>query len=774
MVALYASRFVISAGGLLLAAVLLTGVLASPLLAQNDPFDFGLEPDDDVDLGTAADAPATEEQDAPATVPDDALTTQLRRYAASASHQNLALAIRQAARVRRWEEVDTFLTGLAQRQLGPAELTEVARVIGRPLLSRMRNSGTLGEESLAQVDVLREALRARDVDRERLRRLIPQIASSSVDERLAAYRGLLAGGNAAIAELVAAASQPQDEAPVSRRQIVDVLERMGPEVAKALQHTALYADRQWRAGALDTLARLDREAALGDLVTALHAADATAQERAVAREHLRLEFPSLPPRTEAAAYLREMLRRANHNIVRAADNEQTETIWNIDEDGESLTFTTTTNRLALSREAVDEANRLRRLGVIPSESQAAALMADLGYRWQVNPLFGSQEDAEEVIQAWGPESLSAESLETALELALDSGRLDAAIALLRLIPANAADRLVVSHAGEPTILVHAVTHSEPQVRYEAARAVGRLQVAQRYTGSSDVLDRWLEMTSLTRLPVALLVEPRISAGLRVESLLTSLGYRVVRVGTVAEAVRQVEKGGDIQWLVANTRLSDAPAIELVDRVRRLDFGASIPIIFYGEPVAATEDPRWDAPLVRIDPPASTIPLTSVMEPIQQARQIPPLTAAERFTYALDGVNMLAEVSAADARYDFYDLRSAGAESVMGSSIAGLLEAKLKVLAALGTPSSQVTLATLAGSSSLSHPHRLSAVDAFAESVERFGTRLGRDDVESQYERYNQATDPEVREALSKILDVMERQVDVTTKATTDAEAASSG
>ena len=89
------------------------------------------------------------------------------------------------------------------------------------------------------------------------------------------------------------------------------------------------------------------------------------------------------------------------------------------------------------------------------------------------------------------------------------------------------------------------------------------------------------MSTLGNLPSAILVETRDDVVIRQESILSSVGYQVDVVGSVAQLQRRVVRGGDIRMILSKTELADASPIEMIDLVRRIPQGRDIPIVFYG-------------------------------------------------------------------------------------------------------------------------------------------------------------------------------------------------
>ena len=79
----------------------------------------------------------------------------------------------------------------------------MARQIGPALLLRISLHPQIGDQARAAVREFSVAAKTQAESPDRLRQAIEQLDASSVDRRLAAARTLLAGGDAAIAELVA-------------------------------------------------------------------------------------------------------------------------------------------------------------------------------------------------------------------------------------------------------------------------------------------------------------------------------------------------------------------------------------------------------------------------------------------------------------------------------------------------------------------------------------------------------------------------------------------
>ncbi len=89
------------------------------------------------------------------------------------------------------------------------------------------------------------------------------------------------------------------------------------------------------------------------------------------------------------------------------------------------------------------------------------------------------------------------------------------------------------------------------------------------------------MSRLSRDPIVLLVETRNELEAQIERVLTSMGYRIEVAETAEQAVRLVDQGGDVRYVISTTVLPDRSSLELVDRIRRRPLGKDLPILLHG-------------------------------------------------------------------------------------------------------------------------------------------------------------------------------------------------
>ena len=591
--------------------------------AQGDPFG-GPNP-----FGTSSAVAGTAAEQQP--VDSSPLTRQLLEHSGRGAVQK-AMAISSLARTGRWAEANQLLSGVTA--LDTPTLATMYKEIGPALFFRMKQSDQLSDAAKSALDQMASAATASAESSARLREAIDGLDAISVDTRLAASRTLIGGGTMAVAELAAAAVSPSPSAP--REIILRALIEFDTLGVSALQQLALYGQADVRNRALQALGWMDRKGNLPAFVSALYGKNTSEVEKQTAKRQLERLSGRIPTLGTAIQILEEDFLRLRAEANRTDNDNRTALIWNVGEDGQTVEAETTTTMLAAYRDVANAGARLNRVEGLPDELKSAVLTSDLAYRLIVDPDWGDNEQINEFRQAYGS-AIAPAALSAALADSTRSDDHPATIGLLRLIDtANAKDEdraaLLTSHGAKPTPLVMAANHSIPQVRYEAASVVASLAGQAPYAGSSMVRKTLAEMAALGDQPTAILVETRPEVVIRVETILSKLGYATCVVQSVRELQRVIDRGGDIRLILSKIELSDLPPVEMVDLVRRTSRGRNLPILFYGPEDPALMWKRWDAPTVVTKTPSSAAGLYEVLDAVRRNRRLPSLTAIDRQHY----------------------------------------------------------------------------------------------------------------------------------------------
>ncbi|QDT06670.1 hypothetical protein K227x_50860 [Rubripirellula lacrimiformis] len=630
------------------------GIGATPGVAQQDP--FGSPAMDGgglfADPGNAA-KPSDDDD----ILAEDPVKKQLLEQARRGDEQ-LAASIASLARTGRWAEVDELLKSISNRKYSQAAAASMATQIGPAVFFQIKQQADVSDEAKASLDRLGAALIAQNTGADRLVQAIKRLDSPSKDQRLAAARVLLHGGEAAIGQLAAAAVA--ERSAESRSRILQTMSRLGDGGMDALQQLAAYGTADVRSRAIESLSQWDADANIVFFAVALHAIDSTDQERQAATAAFAKLNSGIPSVDLAIQIAYRDLQDQAASATATDNDDATTTIWTIKPERTGVTAQTSRTMLAAYRDAADAALRLRRMDIASAANapwiQADILSSSLAYRVLIDPDWGDPEQIEEVLQLVGgvDESIILTAIQRAAgqELAATGGtdphapnarkgiETAAMIGLIRLAGSPHSqlqpDRLLRSNGGRPSILVQQASSSTPLIRYEAAQLVSELADGSAYPGSSRVQRTLVEMTRLGDRPSAIIVETRPNYIAHFERLIDSMGWTPVTVGSVGALQRAIDQGGDLRMILSKTLLSDMSPIEMVDVVRRASNGGEVPLLFFDDQGSSVQDmgvtlgqSRWSAPMALIDAPVSVQAFDGILTDVQMKRRLPALSVLDR-------------------------------------------------------------------------------------------------------------------------------------------------
>jgi len=601
---------------------------------------------------TQAQSPEPGNPGGPASIPKDKTETaekspltDLWMGYSTQGNMELAEAIAALGRLKQWPQVNALLSRVAGSGASDDVLSAMAEKIGSRNFVAITGEPSLNDTAKAGLDMLVKASRTTAEAPARLRQAIADLDLQTNDKSLAATRILLAGGNASIVELVAAAVTTP--APTNRDQILRTMLALGSGGEKALQQLALYGTNDVRPTALECLARINRSNYIVDFLTAALAQDSTAEEVLVGEKNL-IELEGAVPSFASGRELLLMNFTQSEQAAELTKNDDSQiTLWSVDDARTGVTHQATQKILGVYRAVADAASRLRRLGSFSLNESSDILAAEIGYLLMLDPDWGDDSQVKNAKQQY-PILTNPEALLHALEHAMKTYDLPAAVWLLRVIdPTTATDadrQILLRGTGiNRTALVRAASSPEPRIRFEAALKIAKLANGRPFPGSSFVMRTLSEMNSLTNKPNVILLETRADSTMKAESLLSSIGFDVEIVRSAAGLQRAIRRGGDLRMIIAKTQISDLPPIEMIDTVRRLDRGRQLPIVFYGPTGPDLSSRRWRAPTIWIDQPVSIAELENLRRQVKQSRRIPQMTFLDRQVYKTEAAQALAKL-----------------------------------------------------------------------------------------------------------------------------------
>ncbi|TWU05642.1 hypothetical protein [Stieleria varia] len=560
----------------------------------------------------------------------DPLVDQLNDRAALGG-TDLAVAIASLVRIGEWPAALRWLAKVDGVQ-DQNQLAQMAKVIGPNVLLKLSSRRELGDAERSTIKKLFDAAKSSAEDKGKIAAAITDIASPSVDKRLAAIRTLLQGGNASVAALAAAAAKNQS--PEARDEILRTLLAIDPRGINAIEQLAMYGPPAARENALLSLIRLGASESQSHCVSALYAQEATNRERQIAADALREAGVSVG-RQQAVTFLLHELERLSGIAEQTPNDPQQTMLWSLAENRTEVVVQRCQQMLAAYRDVYDAAARLNRLGGLPIDVARRALLGELSYQVVIDADWG-MPDQIAAISAKYPENTSAAELLTGLAMANAQQNVPVAVGMLRLLsnPAGglSPDELLRADGASMTPLVQSVQNPIPRVRYEAGEVIAGLDDSLPYAGSSYVRQCWAEMSRLGDRPVAILVETRPDVILQQSSILAQMGFRTEPVQSVRELEREVALGGDLRMILAKTELWDMPPVELIDRVRRLPEGRRLPVVFYGQEFDGIDTGRWDAESILVEMPATPSAFAEIRSRISTLQRLPDLTVLDRQHY----------------------------------------------------------------------------------------------------------------------------------------------
>lgn len=605
--------------------------------------------------GAAAPPAASDEVNAALAVADPFLDDLRRR--AGGNERQTGEAIRDALRLRLDADANRFLESLPARQWGDEQLATLHDIISGASLLRVGTGTAFGDVAKQQAVEIVAAKRRVTQSPQRIEAALRSLASGDADQERPAARTLYAAGIAAVGPLAEAAAQ--ETSPRRRDTLLSVLDTQGDLGVDALSQLAMYGAAELRQGATEALDRLRSAAAIPHWVVAAHDQAGSDSLRQAAVDALARQGIAIPGLAEAERYLLDRLHRQRDAVAQLADPDGSAVTWMIDESTGRLSPQPTTRHGAASRAMVDTTRLLQRLGTLSPEARREALAVELAYLHQVDPL-GIASARDDLGRAWGADVMDPSGLSSIIEDGLARDDLATVVAALHLIGPETREgtgEWLSPGAGESSPLARALMHAVSEVRYEAALAIGRLGPTAPYVGSSNLVRRWHEMANLSRQPIVLVLETREEVEIQIERFIAALGYRIEVATSAAEAVRRLNEGGDIRFIITTSALPDRTVLELVDLIHRHPFGERIPIFIHGHDSAskflAIEETRGPAPVVAFEVPVTAAGWGNILEgvidqPQGVLRGLQPLTAAQRFDFRRQAIAALGRTGTAPA------------------------------------------------------------------------------------------------------------------------------
>jgi hypothetical protein len=340
------------------------------------------------------------------------------------------------------------------------------------------------------------------------------------------------------------------------------------------------------------------------------------------------------------------------------------------------------------------------------------------------------------------------AVEDALSYALASGRGAAAAAAAQVLGEIAGASMLTGTA-QPAPLAQALTSGDARVRFAAAQAIVHVKPTTSFPGLSHLKSELVSIARWSGQPHALVGFPNSETVQEIAGLVNAVGFESDTATNGHDLMIMAVQPRRYDLIVVSSRMDRGPLYLILQDLRNHPTTAQTPIIVLAEDdELGTLRDRW-----RDDPLTTVVfrprELDGMNNAVQQSQRrasdlIVPLSV--RGQHAAEALRMMSELNdLAPKLFNFRDREDAILPLLYLPTLGPLAA---DVASDFGTHASQQALLAIVNRASQPLASRQAAATAFAESVRDFGVRLTKDEIVSQYRRYNES---EFEEAASQAL-----------------------
>lgn len=652
------------------------------------------------------------------------------------------------------------LAEVLRANLDADQMVSLGEELGSAVFLKLASRADLAPEGRQLADAVLNARGAALRDPARIARWIQELSDASAEKRTRAMLNLEEAQEAAVGPLLAVLvdTRRAAEHPVVRAMLVRLgrgavgpllaaIDAPNPEVAvHALEVLGVV-------GAADTLPLL--------LATALDTSQPEPVQRAANAALSKLRAAAPPP-TEAAQWLAKQAAeyfdgRVPMPVLPHGGVESW--VWDTARNAPVLKYLTPQG-VSLIRAARFSrvAHQLR-----PQDEEITVLwlatqLELAAYRNGLdNPLPMDKGSPAARAAAAGPEIV-----ERVLRYAMERNHAVAATAAARILgqmPRAEAEWLLC-RSPQPAPLVLATRHGDRRLRFSAVEAVVHIRPRQAFAGASFVAEGLRFLAATTGSPRVLVADARLHESRQLAAYLAPLGYQADIAHSGRELLQRALDCPDYEMIFVDAGIDDPPLGLLLQQLRRDGRTAALPVavVARGERFdqadrAAEHDPLA---IVFVPPPDAKALQQQVGQLVERAGK-DRVSHAERQRQAALALEWLAAWSADPQLGSLVDFRRTSQVAVRAARVPGLRLRAIALLQQQPTAEAQKALVDLASSPAEPIEARKAAVAAFAEVTRRWGILLTTEEIQRQYDRYNQSAtlDAETQQVLGRILDILE-------------------
>jgi hypothetical protein len=727
---------------------------------QGNPFDDVVdEPRDRITTRprSAPEEPEEPEEDVEdITDPNDPVIATIREQNPSTA-PDLLRAVNTLVDYGAPTEARKYLAKLIELKPSEAELIELQEEFGSALFMKMRRDKQLGDDGSMFAKAVMDAAYKWASDPKRIGPLIEELKSNDRDVLRAAIVDLQKAGEGAVQPLLAVLAD-RDRA-AEHHNIRLALGGLGTAAADPLIATLNTDDDALRAHVIRALGLIGAPHSTVFLLRSFASKDSDPVVRAAAAHALRDLTGSTPSAREVENYLLNETERFLDGIPpRKPDHENKIAmyVWNpAQQKAEKVKMLSRDASLYVAAHTSSDLfalfpknYRYRRLYLV------ANLESDKLRNGLDQPLPSDPGSARERVRGLG-----VEAIEDVLSYAMKEGRVAAAIGAVEVLGDLKSQQVLRGEHGTPTPLVDALHHPDRRLRLAAADAIMRIDPSEGFPGSSRVPRALAFLAGASGLRRALVAHPNASEAQSMVGALLELGFEAESALSGHEVFKKASNSPDWEILLISDAISNGGSHETVQFLRRDPRTALIPVGL----MVRSEDLQQAKLWARTMPLTEAFPRPYELESMQfQIRRLlmearrSLVPVEERTEQAKLALHHLVQIAENRKKYEFYKLDCAAAvePALFDSELAGNAA---RILGLIGSPEAQRALVDMASQNMLPLKQRQAGASAFDTAVRKRGVLLNSEEVELQYDRYNQSErlDVETQNLLGSILDSIE-------------------
>lgn len=730
---------------------------ASP--AGDNPFGASSMADEPTPFGgSAADDRAAAADNAPAAAAppqeDNNPIVRLLRETPPQTPREMSQGLEWVVRLKRWDEVRRLLDEIAAKSWQLSELAELAKAAEPGLWLRLSiDEAGLSEPQRQLVDKILAAPAQLAADVAWLDQWIDRLGHAQAGERRLAQLRLQDGGRVAIERLLQRLLS--GDARVEPGMLAGTLAQFGEQGQDALRAAALTRDPQRAGRVLLGLAEVPGNIFSAEVGAGLASTQLSAETHEQLTEVVQRRYGRVPSTATLHDFLRRMFKASlgDYQQTRANDLPVTQWVWRTTADGNSVQAVEASEQDRVLEAVARLAGHRLTLAQVTTDDlvDCGAVLSQRAY--QVSPVEAGGWLVDFSAQVAEDPSYWIRVFDRASELQFHGG----AVKVVYVLTTGGLGGL-----GLPDdFLTRLLGDERPPVRYLALQYLAQQGPPVDFAAAEKATRVALEMTQLGRGPRVLVVGR--SAELRAaaeQQLVQQIAAQVTSAHSAQAALLALEGATPIEMIVIVDRLADQSLFELLQRLRGSRRGQALPIavmtdeLYKHEQRLIAETPGVVVSLLSRAPDH----MQRVVSQLEQRLDTRSFTAQQRSAFASSATEFLTRIAGDRQRFARYAVSDVRTELLsLGTDLP--YAAQLQVLAGLGGRSGQLQLSVFARRESLSAAERMQAAEAFANSVQRSGVQLGREEVLATYDAYNSLgpQDPATAAALGVVLDAIERR-----------------